>query len=1120
MLHPIVEQLSPSPEQTPAITERGRDIVVTAGAGTGKTRTLVARYLSLLSEGLPLRSIVAITFTQKAAREMRNRVREAMREYLQGDNLSEAEHRLWQQRYSELDAARISTIHSLCTEILHAHPAESGFDPRFEVLDEGQANLLKGQVIEEALTLAADTPALVPLFTLLRERNLRDTLATLLGQRLEAAAILAKLPADLPAHWQEHLEHRQQQGLDALLADEAWQAWVAVLRGNPATRPDDLRELQRQQVMLAIDEAVGSMAEKLASLARLSDIDLRGGSAKSWPGGKEQADEVKTALAGLRELWKSRAALLSLEMTAQDEHLAQAIPLLRQLFDVMVERYTDLKLERSALDFDDLEAEALRLLLNQPSIQAQWQQQIQAILTDEFQDTNDRQRDLLNLLNGDGGKLFVVGDAKQSIYRFRGADVTVFREERERIKRDGGKQVDLDTSYRAHEQLLAGLNDLLRPVLGDEADPTRPWVEPFSRLKPHRARAGRGIAAPYIELHLTVGSKGAGALKRAADALVRKLIDQVETDETMVGVGDKARPINYGDIVILCRASTSFSAYEDALEKAGVPFLTVAGRGFYNRPEIRDVLNALQAVADPTDDLALAGLLRSPALALSDEALYQLHRTREEAARTPLWTVLAQGTANLSAVDTQRRTRAVEIIERLHQQVGRVSVADLLKAFLDATDYRAALISADQKRAARNVAKLLADAHSSGIVGVGEFLEYVQGLRDSGTREGEARSTAEGVVQLMTIHAAKGLEFPVVVIGDINYGMPRRRGLLLDPELGLLLPQKDEADTAAAGYQLGKLQADDQEQAESDRLLYVAATRAQEKLMLSGCLELSRGMTPMRLSGWLRQLAEPEVLGLAGTAINHSDDGAAAVELMLQVGQTPVSCTFYEPEYAPAVSKHRQAQEKETLTPLPPPLLAPISSERTPEKESLEAVERERSQRVWRVVPAVERPSAPAWVVGKLVHAALAAWRFPGSGFDAWVEAQARSTGLIDERQLKDAVRETRRLLLRFQDHTLYQAMDRAEQRRHEVPYNLLINGEHENGVIDSLFLRDEIWTIVEFKTDRLGDETQLNTLLAESDYLSQAVRYADAVKHTLAKSPQAILCWLNYRGGVKISNV
>jgi ATP-dependent exoDNAse (exonuclease V) beta subunit len=370
----------------------------------------------------------------------------------------------------------------------------------------------------------------------------------------------------------------------------------------------------------------------------------------------------------------------------------------------------------------------------------------------------------------------------------------------------------------------------------------------------------------------------------------------------------------------------------------------------------------------------------------------------------------------------------------------------------------------------------------------------------------------------MTVHAAKGLEFPVVVIGDITYRLPNRRGLLLDPELGLLLPQKDEGDAVSASYQLGKIQADDKEQAESDRLLYVAATRAQEQLMLSGCIGLNKKMTPSGLTGWLDQLAGPEVLGLAESPISHNDAGAAAFELNLQVGQTPVVCTIYEPEFGQAVSRHRQIQVREMPVPLPPPLLALISADLAAGKEVLNVAER--SQRVWRVVPAVERPTAPAWVIGKLAHLALAAWRFPGNGFDGWVEAQARSTGLIDERQLKDAIRETRRLLTRFQDHELYRAMDQAEQRWHEVPYSLMIDGKLENGSIDALFLSDDSWTIVEFKTDDIRNEAQLNTILSESDYLSQVERYRKAVRRTLNQEPRALLCWLNYREALRMTAI
>ncbi len=1122
MRHPIVVQMSPSPEQEPAVRARGRDVVVTAGAGTGKTRTLVARYLSLLAEGLPLRGLVAITFTKKAAREMRNRVRQEVRGYLERTDLAPDERARWRQLYADLDAARISTIHSLCSEILRAHPAEADVDPRFEVLDEGQLAILRNQALDETLAWAADTRPVVELFALLGERGLRGTLETLLGQRLDAQAHFGALPADPLAHWSQALSQRQQKALEALLDQPAWINAVSVLQENAAHDPEDRMEIQRQGALGALQGAVGSLAERLASLADLDRINLVGGRQNAWPDGKPQLRAVKEALRTLRDLWRDQADILALSLTPLDETLAQALPWLQAAFDFACQRYQGLKEARNALDFDDLEGRALALLWQNETVRARWQEEVAALLVDEFQDTNGRQRDLVKLLNGDRGRLFIVGDAKQSIYRFRGADVTVFRAERGTIEAAGGAVIGLDTSYRAHRALVAGLNDLLRPVLGETPDPDRPWAEPFAPLAPHREAPGPGLDAPHVELHLCVGPKTGGALERAADALAGRIAALVASG-AHIEAGGRLRPLGYGDVAILCRASTSFGAYEDALERAGVPFLTVAGRGFYGRPEVRDLLNGLQALADPSDDLALAGLLRSPALALSDLALYRLCRARDqEEGLVSLWDALQSKGDQLPGQDRPRARRAIRLVRDLHEQVGRAPVADLLKAFLDETDYRAALIQAGGARGARNLSKLLADAHASGIVGVGEFLEYVGGLRDSGTREGEARASLEGVVQIMSVHAAKGLEFPVVVVGDVTKGVGGRRGVLIDPELGALLPLKDEDGELPAAYRLGKSQADDQEEAESDRLLYVAATRAREKLLVSGCIGLRRDGTPSSLGSWLGKIAGPDGLNLAGQVIPYDEEGGQAIRLDLAVGGTPVACTVYEPGWLGPPSPAAGAAERATPTPLPPPLLAPVESE--PAQVDPRTAERERipPQRVWRVVPAVQQPRAPAWVVGSVVHEALAAWRFPdeAADFERWAEARARGHGLTDTRQLADAGRQSRRLLARFRSHPLYQAMEEANRRLHEVPYSLLVNGQVESGTIDALYRQGGSWTIVEFKTDRVEDEADLERVLGERDYLPQTQRYVQAMERLLGERPRCILCMLNYANTVHLHRV
>lgn len=1086
--HLIVGQMNPSDEQMPAVLARGRDVVVTAGAGTGKTRTLVARYLSLLAEGLPLRTIVAITFTKKAAREMRNRVRDEMRRYLGRPELAPPERPRWQRLYSELDAARIGTIHSLCTEILRAHPAEAAVDPRFEVLDEGQTNVLQGRAVDEALAWAAENEQAVSLFPLQGERSLRGWLEELTRQRLDVRDCFAGLPNALWSEWQAIVVPPIQVFVDDAGIQAAF-GELSILRTDGtldrAERAGDKLATPLRDLLALWDEILAARRQDdwavvSARLAALRKEMKQVGRASNWKPAnpKSVIKELQIQYDTRLKEWVGKGINLGL-----DEQLAQAMPALRATFAHACRRLDLFKDERNALDFDDLERRALTLLQQDAAVRGRWQGEIRALLVDEFQDTNGRQRDLVTLLNGGQGKLFIVGDAKQSIYRFRGADVTVFRDERGRIEGAGGVALTLDTSYRAHRELIEGLNELLRPVLGVDEDPARPWVEPFASLLHHREEPGPGLTTPHVELHLVAGTKADGALDRAAGALAGRIVELIASGARVSDDTGGTRPLDYGDFAILCRASSSFSAYEDALERAAVPFLTVAGRGFYGRPEIRDLFNVLHALADPTDDLALVGLLRSPAFGFSDAALYALCRERDRApGAVSLWDTLrapsiastASAAGGLGGADGVKAKRAALIVADLHGRVGRISVADLLKAFLDATDYRAALIQAAKSRGAksrgaqsraqsggaesaaesrgaqsrqqfggaqshgilsrgsRNLAKLLGDAHASGIVGVGEFLEYVAGLRDSGTREGEARAAAEGAVQIMSVHAAKGLEFPVVVIGDVAYGRQGANRVLVDPDLGVLLPLKDEDDQLSAVYRLGKARNDDQEAAELDRLLYVATTRAREKLLISGCISLKKSGAIGKQIGWLETIGGPQGLELAEATIPPEQPGGL-VRLNLHVGHIPVACTIYpaesrgaqsraessDPQSRGAESRGTQhwAQHRElsgpaydpdhqsrgigtaAAVPLPPPLLAPVPSGQEIVDQPTAAQERDPPQRVWRVVPPPlspgQRPRAPAWVIGSLVHEALAAWRFPDAGFERWARARARTASPI-----------------------------------------------------------------------------------------------------------------------------
>lgn len=1158
MIHPIAASMRPNAEQLPAITARGRDVVVTAGAGTGKTRTLVARYLSLLAEGLPVRSVVAVTFTRKAAHEMRNRVREVVRSYLEDSSLDDAERARWGALYGQLDAARIGTIHTLCAEMLRAHPVEAGrceasvrIDPGFDVLDEAQAALLQEQAVDTALGWAAGQDDVAPVFALVRERALRDALLTMVESRLAVDDCRPTWAAPRWADWQACLAPALCAFLDDPAVDEAFEALDALRGDGTLQRAADADDPLAGPLRVLLDtwdaiqeaRAAGEWERVCACLPLLgANMPLSKGRQANWaPARPKDTLRVLRGVydATLKSLLEKCAADLSL-----DRCLFEAMPGLARLHARTVAAYDALKAQHRALDFDDLERCALALLRDDAGVRARWQAEVAALLVDEFQDTNARQRDLLRLLNQPEGKLFVVGDAKQSIYAFRGADVTVFRQKRAEVERRGGRVLSLDVSYRAHQALVDSLNAVLHPVLGVDADPQRPWAEPFAPLSGWRQKAAIGGEGPWIELHLTVGSKAEGALDRAADvaaARIRELVEGCDADATGVA-GD--RPLSYGDVAILCRASTSFGAYEDALDRAGIPYVTVAGRGFHERPEVRDVLNLLQALADPDDDLALAGALRSPVMGVSDAAIYRLREAQLRGEAPTLWEALTAAESVLAdgglPNEAPRAVAARERLARLRGLVGRTPVADVIKALYDETDYPAALAAVGQARGSRNLAKLLADAHASGLVGVGAFLEYVERLRDVGAREGEARALAEGAVQIMSIHAAKGLEFPVVVVGDCTRDNRSLDGVIIDPDLGPLLPIQDEKRHPLV-VRVATARLEDQEAAESARLFYVAATRAQELLILSGCAGINKGGKLSRIGAWLKPIIDAGATTLGEVVWDYDPEGARVHREELRIGGSPAVCCLYEPEWCPAVPGNgaqdpvaaRRFERAEETSPsvltrrmdgrndgpdphgsahgLPhPAMLEPVIAQVATADERMRERERHPPRRVWRVVPTEREREAPPWVVGNIVHAALAQWRFDDPDFDAWAEVQARRYGLTDRWRIDHARRRARLLLERLRGHWLYAEMEAARPRWHEIPYSVAWEDGIDVGVIDVLYRTAQGWTIVDVKTDALRSHAAMDTWISRRDYAAQMARYGRAVEAMLGETPRTLLCFLD----------
>ncbi|MEA3341634.1 MAG: 3'-5' exonuclease, partial [Chloroflexota bacterium] len=627
-------------------------------------------------------------------------------------------------------------------------------------------------------------------------------------------------------------------------------------------------------------------------------------------------------------------------------------------------------------------------------------------------------------------------------------------------------------------------------------------------------------AAPFVEFLLGLGTNALEGRYAAADGLAVRLIELHERES-----------VEWEDVALLFRASTKFPVYEDALERAGIPFVTVAGRGFYDRPEIRDLLNALAAVADPTDDLALVGLLRSPAVGLSDGALYSLRYPpldvvpRDAHAPCQIWAMLHHPALPEIAppAELSRALRGRDLVEELHDMTGRAPVAVLLKRLLDLTHYHAALQAVEGgPRARRNVSKLLADAHTSGLVSVREFVEYVRVLRDVGARESEAPTEAGSAVQLMTVHKAKGLEFPIVVIADAAHGGHwGSADILLDAQLGVTIGLRDEDGRRPAAYRLATLRDAERDEAENHRLLYVAATRAREKLLVSGHTKILEGGR-LSLSGWLKLLGQ--AAGLDDVTVAVTPVAAQSLPLGESVG-----CMVYPWREGGKETGRagdggarrqgdkgtgRQGDEGVKGQGLVAPLVEPSSG------YTKEAREAGPPARVWRVAPTAKRSAGPAWVVGDLVHVALCHWRFPDrSGLEDFLRPFALQAGLTDPEEIRRTIAPARRLLARFQAHPLYTELERAE-RHHELPYAIEVNGAPKSGVVDLLCRLEDKWTVVEFKTDELKAVADLDAHIRKEGYDEQVREYVAAVTRLMGERPRALLVFLNVGGEVEAAEL
>ncbi len=851
-------------EQQRAAVEATGEVFVSAGAGTGKTAVLVERFVrAVCDRGLDVDSILVITYTRRAAGELRTRIRAAFAQRGRNDLAR------------ELDGAWISTIHGFCLRLLKSYPFAAGLDPRFRELDDAQGSVLRSEAFRQALDefCADGHPDRLRLLATYGGDGLRKMLTGVYETLRSAGRELS-------------LEIGERTDLSQSV--------------------DELREAAR----CLVEDAAATDNQRSAATQLLALLE------------RDTRPDRLMELSGFRASGERAAsyeeARKATEHAALDEAASRDRALLQELLERFATAYSDAKARESALDFEDLQLLARNLLRDNPEIREREGLRFRSIMVDEFQDTNRLQCDLVDLLRGPDAEVFFVGDEFQSIYGFRHADVGVFRERRAQSAR----LLPLTLNYRSRAEVLAAVNELFGSDFGDEFQPLAAAAE-----------FPDPVFGQPVELLVTdkpsyadTGVHWRRAEARAVARRVRELVD--------------AGAATADEIVLLFAAGTDAEWYEEELRRAGLKTYRATGRGYFGQQQVVDLLAYLRLLHNRYDDEALLTVLASPFVGLSNDALALVRRS---ASKRPLFSGIEH---SLPPALDERDTRLLRAFrqrfDRLAEAMTRLSLERLCERIVSEHDYDLAVLAQwDGRRRYANMRKLARLARSYEELrgpDVEGFVRFVNEREAVGARELEAVAEEEGgdAVRLLTIHAAKGLEFKVVIVADAGRDRappsPDEILALSDGRFGFRV-----ADPLTTKRR-GAFDYDDvrearrlEEEAEKLRLYYVAMTRAKERLIVSGSIDRERKADESTPIGWvLRRLDADEELEAAGTdPVEIERNGA---RLVVRIDRHRAENWEVQPAVEPEQSE-AEAQlalfsageegEPRVAAPVLPPLVAP-----------------------------------------------------------------------------------------------------------------------------------------------------------------------------------------------------
>ena len=993
------------------VSERHRDACIVAGPGSGKTTVLVEYFKRLVDAGVDPLRLLAITFTEKAAGNMRAKLAEQFHDK--------------PETRARLERAWVSTVHGFCARLLRENAVFAGVDPDFSVADERESWRLQQESISAAMAaLFSEQPDGV--------RALIRGLSSVYFEEAVLSAYDAMRGAGM------RIEDVEDQGPPAGVTREDVADAVRALRDDPLPgwKPE-----QRIHRNLMVEEAQRVVDAHTPAEALRAIEDWSGNLRKCKPN-----THAYNLAQRLRDLLKELPYALITELYERERELLLEIV---RRFDG---GYRERKRQAGLLDFADLEEYAVRLLEENPETRARLQAQFDHIVMDEFQDTNGQQAKLLRLLRRPD-RFYAVGDINQSIYGFRHAEPEVFREYRDRAAR----RVELADNFRSRPEILRAVETIAAGAAGIEA---------------RSLTAGRQFEQPRgvcVEVIAAGAAQADEALRRESRWVAQRILELLDDDQPRFA---------FRDVAVLVRNTEVLGDFATAFDEAGIPYVINRGRGFYEAREVNDLAHLLRVIANPRDEVSLAAVLRSPLAQVSDEALLAL-----KVERPNLWEALLrvgpESAARFDASDLERLLQFRDRLQGWRRRREHVAFDRLLLAAIDDCGYPCEPGS----RGWANIEKFLAQTRQAAArLSLDAFVEELALVRASNPREPDAPpEDSADAVNVMTVHSAKGLEFPIVFVSALQKGVDSDlRVVEFSRNFGLGARWHNPAtgrDKSDLYQRAIRGERKTREAHESDRLLYVAMTRAEQHLILSF------SMSGRKPAHWASDITDSLHLDLEHpreeVLPRTSPDGKEwKLRLLVAAGGPPdlarVRADAAEPEPATRIARPEAADQRDTNA----SVTAVNAFANCPRQyylgHYLGFEGRARSQRDAGELPAAE--------FGSQVHALLA--------------------GLAVANPDPEAVR----LAEVARQSPLGRRADRATRAEREFDFLMAVDGLVLHGQVDLWFEEGGELAIVDYKTDSV---TAAEAHQRARDYALQLRLYSMAVERWTGRAPSH--AWLHF---------